>query len=167
MPISSKLPAMGLTKHAIAAVLVVQNIAPALARDDGPTSAPYSAEAARPDGVLRRPSGNPLPSAGSEPLRDPSGKPFSRVKCSQSADDCFRQATKACGGSSYQVLDSESHAGGLVADALPGPVTWYGMTFRCGPSDGRMPSFPFRGQRYTSPPRPVVCHTIGSTVICN
>jgi hypothetical protein len=56
-----------------------------------------------------------------------------------------REASKTYQGS-YQVLDSESHAGGLLADILPGPVTWYGMTYSCGPSDGRLPSFAFKGQ---------------------
>jgi hypothetical protein len=28
---------------------------------------------------------------------------------------------------------------------MPGPVTWYSMTYQCGPSDGKMPAFAFRG----------------------
>lgn len=63
------------------------------------------------------------------------------------------------------MLDSESHAGGLVADVLPGPVTWYGMTFACGPSDGRMPSFAFRGQTYR-PPTVTNCQKHGNMVSC-
>jgi hypothetical protein len=55
-------------------------------------------------------------------------------------------AAAACGGGSYQVLSSESHAGGLVADVLPGPVRRYSISFSCGPSDGRMPAFPFQGR---------------------
>jgi hypothetical protein len=50
------------------------------------------------------------------------------------------------------VVDSYSKAGGLVADILPGPVTWYYMSYQCGKSDGRMPSFAFRGQNYQRPP---------------
>ena len=76
------------------------------------------------------------------------------------------------------MISSESHAGGLVADVLPGPVTWYGMTYTCGPSDGKMPEFKFAGQQYTPPPpapAPVVikqpptttnCTKIGDTVTC-
>jgi hypothetical protein len=69
---------------------------------------------------------------------------------------------------SYQVLDSESHAGGLVADALAGPVTWYGMTYVCGKSDGRLPSFPFRGQQYLPAARPIVtnCQSFGNSTSC-
>src|ERR1700730_6130908 len=74
----------------------------------------------------------------------PSGAQIHQAKCSQSPQACYQEATKICNGS-YQVLDSESHAGGLAADVLPGPVTWYGMTFSCGASDGRLPSFVFRG----------------------
>jgi hypothetical protein len=33
---------------------------------------------------------------------------------------------------------SHNHAGGLLADILPGPVTWYAMSYTCGPSDGRL-----------------------------
>jgi hypothetical protein len=77
----------------------------------------------------------------------PSGNSMSTARCSQSPQGCLKVAAESCQGP-YQVLDSYSKAGGLVADALPGPVTWYYLTFQCGPSDGRLPSFPFRGPRY-------------------
>jgi hypothetical protein len=28
---------------------------------------------------------------------------------------------------------------------MSGPVTWYSVTYQCGPSDGKMPTFTFRG----------------------
>ena len=71
----------------------------------------------------------------------PSGKPLQpihRAKCSQSPAGCYEQATRDCRGGSYQILDSESHAGGLLLDILPGPVTWYTMSYVCGPSDGKI-----------------------------
>jgi hypothetical protein len=74
----------------------------------------------------------------------PSGAAVNSTKCSQSSTACFQQATATCGGP-YLVLDSESHAGRLLEDAMPGPVTWYSMTYQCGPSDGKMPTFAFRG----------------------
>jgi|ERR1700730_7971906 len=74
----------------------------------------------------------------------PSGAVANTAKCSHSSDACFQKASQTCGGP-YLVLDSESHAGGALADVMPGPVTWYGMTYQCGPSDGKMPAFPFRG----------------------
>lgn len=80
----------------------------------------------------------------------PSGSQVQTVKCSGSPQGCYQEASKICGGS-YQVLDSDSHAGGLLADILPGPVTWYGMTYSCGQSDGRLPSFAFKGQQYSPP----------------
>ena len=71
----------------------------------------------------------------------PSGKPLQpihRAKCSQSPAGCYEQATRDCRGGSYQILHSESHPGGLLADILPGPVTWYTMSYVCGPSDGKI-----------------------------
>jgi clan AA aspartic protease (TIGR02281 family) len=64
----------------------------------------------------------------------PSGKPLYRAKCSQSLTGCYQQATRDCAGGSYQIVERESHAGGLLADILPGPVTWYTMSYTCGPS---------------------------------
>jgi hypothetical protein len=62
--------------------------------------------------------------------------------------DCYEQASKVCRGP-YQVLASESHRGGLIADLVPGlpggPVMYFSMNFTSGPSDGRLPEFPFRG----------------------
>jgi hypothetical protein len=84
------------------------------------------------------------------------------TKCSVSPDQCFNEAAAMCGGS-YAVVDSESHAGGLLGDSIPGPVTWYVLTYRCGPPSNRQASFPFRGPRYT-PPVPGGRSTNDSTV---
>jgi len=81
----------------------------------------------------------------------PSGQAVEMVKCKSSPSQCFTQANKSCNGS-YQVIDSESHTGGLLEDFGPGPVTWYGMTYQCGKSDGINPKFPFRGSTYVPPP---------------
>jgi hypothetical protein len=80
----------------------------------------------------------------------PSGTPVNTAKCSYSSTGCLKQAADMCRGP-YQVLDSDSHSGGLVADVLPGPVTWYSLTYQCGPSDGKLPAFAFRGQQYIPP----------------
>lgn len=85
----------------------------------------------------------------------PSGKPVSTAKCYASSAGCLQQAAQACAGP-YQVLDSESHSGGLVADLMPGPVTWYTLTYQCGLSDGKMPTFAFRGQQFVDSPTVVV-----------
>lgn len=82
----------------------------------------------------------------------PSGIAVTTVKCSRSPNQCMANASAACGGGSYQVLNSESHAGGLLADVMPGPVAWYSMTFQCGPSDGDMPEFPLGGPEFVPPP---------------
>lgn len=79
------------------------------------------------------------------PVHGPSGAVIGTAKCSQSSASCLEQASRACGGGTYQVLGSESHAGGLLADVIPGPVTWFTMAYQCGPTDGRPPDFPFGG----------------------
>ncbi len=86
-----------------------------------------------------------------ERIVGPSGNALNVVKCKGSSRPCMTQASQICRGS-YQVYDSESHAGGLVADTVPGPVTWYSMTFGCGRSDGRLPRFRFTGPVYEPPP---------------
>ena len=72
------------------------------------------------------------------------------VKCSITPQQCLAAASQTCGGG-YQVVDSDSHAGGLLTDTAPGPVTWYSMTFVCGPSNGRPPSFRQRGPTFVAP----------------
>jgi hypothetical protein len=74
----------------------------------------------------------------------PSGAVVNTAKCSHSSDSCLQKAAATCVGP-YQVIDSESHPGGALADVVPGPVTWYGMTYQCGRSDGKMPTFAWRG----------------------
>lgn len=97
----------------------------------------------------------------------PSGQEIHTAKCSQAPTGCYAESSKVCNGS-FQVLDSDSHAGGLIADILPGPVTWYGMTYSCGKSDGRLPSFPFKGQQYIPSAGPVItnCQSFGNSVSC-
>jgi S1-C subfamily serine protease len=58
-----------------------------------------------------------------------------RAKCSMSLNGCYQQAHDACNGRHYQILQSESHPGGLLADVLPGPVTWYTITYSCRPAE--------------------------------
>jgi hypothetical protein len=70
----------------------------------------------------------------------PSGAVANTARCSRSSDACLQKAAATCGGP-YLVLDSDSHAGGALTDGTAGPVTWYAMTYQCGPSDGKMPTF--------------------------
>lgn len=114
-------------------------------------------------------------------FRGPDGTVLRTVKCSSDPQKCMAMASSSCpGGGTYRVMSSESHAGGLVADVMPGPFTWYGMTYACGPSDGRLPDFRFQGQQYAPPPPVVVqprpvpmpmptttnCRRVGDTVNC-
>lgn len=80
----------------------------------------------------------------------PDGKPVNQTKCRVSPTGCYEEAHDTCHGP-YQILDSESHAGGILADILPGPVTWYSFTYACGRSDGRLASFQLRGSEPKMP----------------
>lgn len=114
-----------------------------------------------------------------EEVRGPSGAAVKSVKCVSESGKCMQAANESCKGGSYQVLDSSSNSGGALADLLPGPFTWYRMQFVCGPSDGKMPAFAFRGSSYVPPPvvvtpaapkpRPTTtsCNKIGDQVYCN
>lgn len=75
----------------------------------------------------------------------PNGAKASTLSCKSDPSGCFEKAAQVCGGQTYRVVDSYSKAGGIAADIIPGPVTWYHMTVQCGAPDGRMPNFPFRG----------------------
>lgn len=103
------------------------------------------------------------PSIG-ETIYAPSGAVMSQASCKSNSTDCMKQASRECQGS-YQVIDSESHAGGLLADWMPGPVTWYSMIYQCGPSDGRMPSFERRGPEWR-PPVSTNCNVYGASIYC-
>lgn len=85
-------------------------------------------------------------------VKGPGGVAVKSVKCVSDSGKCMAAANESCGGGSYQVLDSSSNAGGAIADVMPGPFTWYRMQFACGPSDGKMPAFAFRGSNYSPPP---------------
>jgi len=100
-----------------------------------------------------------------EAIQGPSGAIIHEAKCNMSPNACFKKAAMDCKGP-YQVLGSSSNAGGVAADILPGPVTWYRMSYQCGRSDGVMPTFPFRGQQYI-PTTTTTCNRFGNTVTCN
>jgi len=97
----------------------------------------------------------------------PTGVDTFNTKCSQSPQACFQSAAQQCSGS-YAVVDSHSNAGGFLADVIPGPVTWYNMTYICGRSNGVHPAFLFRGQQYIPPNPPSItnCQRYGNNVIC-
>ena len=106
----------------------------------------------------------------SKTFRGPSGDVMSTVRCTKEPTPYFEEASELCEGGSYQVTDSYRNAGGLIADAFPGPVTWYTMSFICGPSDGQLPQFPLRGEEPSMPDSPTrtqtTCTSGGSTVSC-
>jgi hypothetical protein len=84
----------------------------------------------------------------------PDGSRAKNVKCNIDSQKCFQAATESCTESNgkYRVTASHSNAGGTAADILPGPVTWFNMTYICGESDGLLPKFEFRGERYIPQP---------------
>jgi hypothetical protein len=87
-------------------------------------------------------------------LKAPDGTSLRNVKCNIDSQKCFVLASESCKHTNgvYKVVASHSNAGGTIADAMPGPVTWYNMTYACGPTDGKMPDFPFRGERFSNSP---------------
>lgn len=112
----------------------------------------------------------------------PDGTKARAVKCTSDPQKCYVAASASCPQGTYRVVSSESHSGGIAADILPGPVTWYGMLYVCGASDGKMPDFALRGpqpQMPQMPQAPVViqsapastlrttnCSTVGGSVNC-
>ncbi len=69
-----------------------------------------------------------------------------RASCKGNSRDCLHAAKKTCGGT-FTPTASESHAGGLASDKIPGPVMWYSMQFKCG-GKGGTPKFAFNGPAY-------------------
>jgi hypothetical protein len=100
----------------------------------------------------------------------PTGEKMSTVRCTKDTSPCFEKASEACDGGSYRVTSSYRNSGGLLADALPGPVTWYTMNVVCGTADGVMPTFPLRGSEPAMPTTPHIektqCTKTGNTVNC-
>lgn len=100
----------------------------------------------------------------------PTGEKMSTVRCTKETSSCFEKSSEVCGGGTYRVANSYRNAGGIFADVLPGPVTWYTMNIICGPSDGVMPEFRLRGSEPAMPPAsPVVktqCTKYGNTMDC-
>ena len=106
-----------------------------------------------------------------ETYAGPSGNSVSSVKCKGSPKECFVQANNICNGP-YSVVYSESHLGGVFADLIPGPVTWYSMTFECGKSNGVQPTFSRTGGEWnpnvSQPTRlETTCRQIGHIMQCS
>lgn len=100
-------------------------------------------------------------------MTGPSGHPVYTTKCKGDQQECYQEASQYCRGP-YQILESHSRAGGLIIDfGMPGPATYYIMSYRCGTSDGRLAAFPRRGPEW-QPPRPayVNCDVNPNNVQC-
>ena len=68
---------------------------------------------------------------GVDEVRSANGAKTFQTKCKGSISECNADAREQCHGD-FRTIASESHAGGIFADALPGPVTWYTLRFACG-----------------------------------
>jgi hypothetical protein len=119
--------------------------------------------------------------AGVKNFTGPTGELMYVVKCKYDESQCFNDAAKTCNGP-YQVKSSSRGTGGILADALPGPVAWYKMTYVCGAADGVMPQFQSDGRPTVIPvmpmvpvtpapaiqqPRQIECRTSGKVTNCN
>lgn len=87
-----------------------------------------------------------------ETVNAPNGEIYYKVKCSKESSICLSEASKSCNNEKYNVISSESHAGGVFADIFPGPITWYSITYKCGEGNNKLPDFKFTGQSYVPPP---------------
>ena len=97
----------------------------------------------------------------------PTGETVSTVRCTRDTTPCFEKASEQCDGGTYRVTNSYRNAGGLFADVLPGPVTWYTMSVVCGKPDGVMPQFPLRGEEPKMPPMPQPVQTTTPQPVIN
>ena len=88
--------------------------------------------------------------AETDSAQGPDGRQLHQTSCQGSSSDCYKEARATCRGN-YQVLDSHSKSGGIFADAMPGPIQWYYVTYACGASDGRIAKFPHQGGNYYGP----------------
>lgn len=79
-------------------------------------------------------------SRGGSSFVAPSGATANMAKCTQTPNACYQKASATCAGP-YQVLNSERHDGGIITESGTGTM-WYIMTYQCGPSDGKLPTFP-------------------------
>lgn len=73
------------------------------------------------------------------------------VSCKDRASKCVSEALGKCGKIGYEVVESDSHSGGLVSDETPGPSKWYWLAFKCG-GPSSTPDFPWRGPKPTTNP---------------
>lgn len=119
----------------------------------------------------------------SETFTGPTGEKVSTVRCTTDPTSCYKKATESCGGGTYRVVGSYRNAGGIFADVLPGPVTWYTMSLVCGKPDGVLPQFPLRGAepampkmpepqtpvviQPSSPPRTTTCMQANGMISCH
>lgn len=109
-------------------------------------------------------------------IKAPDGSLLKAIVCNIDSTKCLEMASQACidSGGSYKVISSRSNSGGIGADVIPGPVTWYRMTVACGPSDGMLPTFPFQGPSHVvpnlTPQRRTTtqtnCTTFGNNISC-
>jgi hypothetical protein len=88
--------------------------------------------------------------AETDSVQGPDGREIHQTSCQSSASDCYKEARATCRGN-YQILDSYSKSGGIFADAIPGPIQWYHMTYACGASNGQIARFPHQGGQYYAP----------------
>lgn len=118
--------------------------------------------------------------------RGPTGELTTTVRCTTDPSKCYRKASSSCNGGTYRVMNSYRNSGGVLADIVPGPVTWYTMSVTCGRSDGVLPNFPLRGKEPSMPeynppviinnnkpkreielPTTTTCREVGRYIRCN
>ena len=101
-------------------------------------------------GCVTNPTAQELPIA--KEVRAPDGRLIKNIKCKSDPNLCLEGASASCIESDmkYQVIKSHSTSGNRFSDMDSGVLTWYNMTYECGPSDGKLPEFAFQEKKPSS-----------------
>ncbi|MBT3197488.1 MAG: hypothetical protein HN842_05035 [Gammaproteobacteria bacterium] len=85
------------------------------------------------------------------------GQAIYQIKCQGSPSGCLNAAYKRCkvaDDGAYTTVHSDSHAGSMIEDTLPGTTVWYNLRYQCSQTQGRPPLFPWRGDPLSTPSVP-------------
>jgi hypothetical protein len=101
-------------------------------------------------------------------ISSPTGQRGFALECLRSREGCLAQAGSLCGSQGYYVTSESSHAGGALADWLPGPVSWFNIQVVCGESEKGYVAPPAAAPSVVlpTPSRAVRCRTTGNETVC-
>lgn len=106
--------------------------------------------------------------ASPKAISSPTGQKGFALECQRSRENCLSQAGSLCSNEGYFITSESSHAGGALADWIPGPVSWFNIQVVCGqPTSGYMPP-PIAMPSIVLPTPSLVlrCNTNGNETVC-